>query len=104
MWHVLVIKKYLQLDSIKWEKTIEKEVEEISLDIPENVEGNKGAYEFIFIPKIHKLAFIKKGKINSSIVKKGAPLMAMQNILQIGFENVVEEGKSYMLTLFKARK
>jgi hypothetical protein len=99
-----LIKKYLQLNSIKWEKTTEKQVEEIRLDIPENVEGNKGAYEFIFIPKIHKLAFIKKGKIDSTIIKKGAPLLAMQNILQIGFENVVEERKKLHVDIVQSKE
>lgn len=85
-----VVSKFLQLDTIEW---VEQKDGAISpFTIPDNLEGRKGVYEFIFYPEKHKIAFIKKGKLNDELKSRGAPFKAIAEVLKIGFEQVVEDG------------
>lgn len=101
-----VMSKFLQLTNIDWIKT--EEIKNINsqsaFEIPEGLEGRKGMYEFVFIPKIHKIAFVKKGKIDDNIKKQGAPLMAIKNVLKIGFEQVLEEGQNVHVDIVQSQQ
>lgn len=100
-----VMAKFLQLESIDWVKSdnIKQLNTKSDFELPAGLEGRKGLYEFIFVPSVHKLAFIKKGKIDESLKKKGAPLMAMKNILEIGFGQIVEEGKTVHVDIVQSK-
>jgi hypothetical protein len=100
-----VMAKFLQLDSIDWVKSdeIKKIGKKSAFELPAGLEGRKGLYEFIFVPEVHKLAFIKKGKIDESLKKKGASLMAIKNILEIGLGQVIEDDKGIHVDIVQTR-
>lgn len=87
-----IISKYISLEEIEWVNDSE---EMIDYNHPDNVRGRKATHEFLFVPSIHKFAFIKKGRIDPDMKRKGAPLKAIVNILQIGLDLVLfDEGKT----------
>nr|WP_294858673.1 DUF4747 family protein [uncultured Fluviicola sp.] len=101
-----VMSKFLQLNSIDWVKKdeIKKINSKSEFKIPEGLEGRKGMYEFVFIPKIHKIAFIKRGKVDDSIKKQGAPLIAIKNVLKIGFDQLVDKELSVHVDIVQSQQ
>lgn len=101
-----VLSKFLQLKSIDWIKSDEiKNINSTSgFEIPQGFEGRKGMYEFVFIPKIHKVAFVKKGKIDDNIKKQGAPLIAIKNVLKIGFEQLIENEQTVHVDIVQSQQ
>lgn len=101
-----LMSKFLQLSNIDWIK--KDEIRNIKTEsnfiIPEDIEGRKGMYEFIFIPEIHKIAFIKRGKIDDSIKKQGAPLMAIKNVLKIGFEQLLTKEQTVHVDIVQSQQ
>lgn len=98
----IVISKFLRKDNIDWVKTENGEVEDY--EIPDDLEGRKGVYELLFYPAEHKVAFVKRGKINPETKRKGAPLKAMTNILTIAFEDILDAGKTVHIDIVQSEQ
>lgn len=69
-----VISKYISLDDVEW---VEENDTPVNYTIPENVNGRTASYEFVFYPKGHRFAFIKRGKIEQNTSRGPAPLKAI---------------------------
>ncbi|NCA20001.1 MAG: DUF4747 family protein, partial [Crocinitomicaceae bacterium] len=92
-----VITKFVSFDKIDF---IDSETGKVlPHPIPPNVEGKVNEYEFVFVPECHRFAFIKIGKINSSIKKSGAPLSKMQEIVRIAFDGGLEVGENSVVEI-----
>lgn len=86
-----VISKYISLEDIEW---VDDAEETIDYNHPDNVKGRKATYEFVFDPSMHKMVFVKKGRIDQEMKRKGAPLKSIVNVLKIGLDLVLDsEGK-----------
>ncbi len=85
-----VITKFISLKDIDFINTDTGEL--IEFPLPKNVEGKVNDYEFIFIPKYHRFAFVKTGKIDDTIKKTGAPLKKMTEIIKMAFDNGLDIG------------
>lgn len=87
-----VVSKFVDLDQIDF---IDSESGRLlEHPIPDNVEGRISEYEFVFIPECHRFAFIKSGKIDPTIKKRGASLKKMQEIIENAFNNGLEPGEA----------
>ncbi len=86
-----VISKFLRKDGIEWVETDSEDV--VDYSIPDNIDGRKASYEFVFHPAKHKFAFIKKGRIDPDTKRRGAPLKIIVNILKIGFDLILDAEK-----------
>ena len=47
------------------------------------MEGRKGLYEFVFVPKVHKMAFIRKGTLDENVKKKGIPPLMASMLIKL---------------------
>lgn len=97
------IARYLNLNNIDWEKR-EKEADGNEPEAPADLAGRKSTYEFVFFPNIHKLVFIKKGKIDQEVKRKGAPIKVIQNVLKIGLEQVMIEDKTLYVDVIQSEE
>ncbi len=87
-----VITKYVSFDKIDFIDNETKKI--IPRPIPDNVEGRVSEYEFVFVPEVHRFAFVKLGKIDSDVKRIGAPLGKMQEIIKVAFDSLLEVGES----------
>lgn len=93
-----VISKFVSFEDIEWVQNFSEE--QIDYEIPSNVTGRKASYEFVFIPSKHRFAFIKKGRIDQNVKRRGAPLKAIAEILETGFNILLEpENKSCIVNI-----
>lgn len=92
-----VVSKFVKMDDLDFIDSTSGEL--IEYELPENIQARQQQYEFIFIPKVHRFAFIKTGKIDPSIKKKGAPLKQMINIIKLAFDNGLPKGQSTIVEI-----
>lgn len=92
-----VITKFVSFDKIDFVDS--KTGKLLPQPIPPNVEGKINEYEFVFVPECHRFAFIKIGKIDSSIKKSGAPLSKMLEIVKIAFDSGLEVGEAAIVEI-----
>ncbi len=84
-----VVSKFVTMESIDF---IDKNTGSlVEFSIPSNLEARVNEYEFVFIPKCHRFAFIKGGKINPEVSRRGAPLKQMTTIIEKAFKNIAAE-------------
>jgi hypothetical protein len=69
-----VISKYISLDDVEW---VEENDTPVNYSVPDNVNGRTASYEFVFYPKTHRFAFIKRGRIEQNSSRGPAPLKAI---------------------------
>ncbi len=87
-----VITKYVSFDKIDFINNETKKI--IPRPIPDNVEGRISEYEFVFVPEVHRFAFVKLGKIDSNVKRIGAPLGKMQEIIKAAFDSLLNVGET----------
>jgi hypothetical protein len=96
-----ILTKFISFDSIDF---IDSETGRLlPQPIPKNVEGRINEFEFIFIPKFHRLAFIKTGKIDPTIKKSGAPLKKMTEIVKMAFDNGLKVGQESIVEIVQSK-
>lgn len=92
-----VISKFVIIDDLDF---INRETGQlVEFELPENLEARRQQYEFIFSAKHHRLAFIKAGKIDLEIKKKGAPLKQVISIVETAFSAQLDSGYSTFVEL-----
>lgn len=87
-----VISKFRNFDDLDFIDTESGNL--IEYELPNNIIARAQQYEFTFSPDYHRFAFIKRGKIDSRIKKKGAPLKQIKDIIKIAFDSGLDKGTS----------
>lgn len=96
-----VISKYVSLDDLEWVEGVSDEP--VDYNVPDDVRGRKATYEFVFYPASHKFAFIKKGRIDQEVQRRGAPLKSIIHILKLAFDLILEsENKSSEINIVQS--
>jgi hypothetical protein len=75
-----IISKYARLDGLEWVENASDSP--VDYSVPDNIQGRRATYEFLFFPTGHKFAFVKKGKIDQSEKRGRAPLKTIAIVLK----------------------